>query len=148
MASKGKGARVYVLARNFGLGWCQEQDIDPEKKLSGVVQRKYKTYCIVKMDIDGELEEINIEDVMLYEVDRQGYSGFRRKRPQVSENPQHSGSSNDEDGFSSDGSQSNQNYENGDEGTENPIPDHIEEVLETQELSSSSSESEHDNSEY
>eukprot|EP00122_Pirum_gemmata_P020669 Pgem_evm1s19311 len=148
MASKGKGARVYVLARNFGLGWCQEQDIDPEKKLPGVVQRKYKTYCIVKMDIDGELEEVNIEDVMLYEVDRQGYSGFRSKRPRVSKNPQHSGSSNDEDGFSSDGSQSNQNYENGDEGRDNPIADHIEEVLERQELSSSSSESEHDNSEY
>eukprot|EP00122_Pirum_gemmata_P005062 Pgem_evm1s4614 len=63
MVIKGKGTRVFVYAKCFSEEWCDRKNIPYDKKLSGVVQRKFNKSAIVKMDIDGADEEVDLEDV-------------------------------------------------------------------------------------
>ena len=80
MVEKRKGTRVFVYARCFGITWCDEQNLEYDKKLSGIVQHKFKKHCIVKMDIDGADEEVDLDDVHLYQTDPKGFSEFCKKR--------------------------------------------------------------------
>ena len=44
MVGKRKETRVFVYARCFGTTWCDEQNLEYDKKLSGIIQRKLWNY--------------------------------------------------------------------------------------------------------
>eukprot|EP00122_Pirum_gemmata_P013729 Pgem_evm1s12785 len=81
-----KGARVYVLAKHFVHEWCVEQSLNPERKLSGTVERKLKYYCKVKMGFDGETEEVDIDKACFYGITPGGYTGYSKKRQKQQKN--------------------------------------------------------------